>query len=179
MSERDADHNPLVVRIVVHSFDEVEISVPVFEVEVSQEPSGLWCETFATLDLLNAFLRGVQCGLSFPRGSFAFVPILREMPSSWSLHRAPYQLWPETVPGEDETKKLQPKKVNWCYGCKRTLPDDVKIEHDDFEEIPWHRAGHNMRSDHVRINGIEVNVCGPVFRQRSSEAMKRFLEEDR
>lgn len=179
MSERDADHNPLVVRIVVHSFDEAEISVPVFEVEISQEPSGMWCETFATLDLLNAFLRGVQCGLSFPRGSFAFVPNLREMPSGWNLHRAPYQLWPETVPGEDETKKLKPPS-NWCYGCKNILADFIEIVHDDFEGIPWHVVTEETRVDFVRIKTVDSHVCGPVFRQRNpSKAMETFLAEDR
>lgn len=184
MSERDADHNPLVIRVVVHSFDQAEISIPVFELEISQEPSSMWCETFGTLAELNAFLTGLRCGLFFPRGSFGFVPNLRELPSGWNLQRAPYQFWPETVPGEDETKKLKPPQTtNWCYGCKRTLPDDVKIEHDDFEGIPWHRVtGVEHSTDHVRIGGVgspKVDVCGPVFRQKSSKAMRVFLEEDR
>ena len=179
MSEHDAEHKPLDIRIVVHSFEQAEVNIPVFEVEISQEPSGMWCETFGTLELLNTFLLGVRCGVSFPRASFAMVPTLREFPSGWDLNRAPYQIWPERVPGEEESQPTI-KNINWCYGCKRTLPDGIKIEHDDFEEIPWHRAGHNMRSDHVRINGVEVDVCGPVFRQRSpSEAMKTFLKEDR
>ena len=100
MGNSDTEHKPLDIRIVVHSFEQAEINIPVFEVEVSQEPSGMWCETFGTLDLLNAFLRGIRCGLSFPRAAYAMTPTLRELPGGWNLHRAPYQVWPEQVPGE-------------------------------------------------------------------------------
>jgi hypothetical protein len=84
------------------------------------------------------------------------------------------------MPGEDETKKLKPRKVNWCYGCKNILADDTEILHDDFEGIPWHVVAEEARVDFVRIKTVDSHVCGPVFRQRNpSEAMKTFLAEDR
>lgn len=180
MGNSDADHKPLDIRIVVHSFEQAEVNVPIFEVEISQEPSGMWCETFGTLDLLNAFLRGVRCGLAFPRASYAMTPTLRELPGGWNLYRAPYQVWPENVPGEEESQPII-KSVNWCYGCKNILPDDVEIEHDDFEGIPWHVVTEEARVDFVRIKTIDSHVCGPVFRQKrtdSGEAMKRILRDD-
>lgn len=184
MSNSDTEHKPLDIRIVVHRFEQAEVDIPIFEVEISQEPSGMWCETFGTLELLNAFLTGVRCGINFRHPPLTLIPTLREMPAGWNLQRAPYQIWPERVPGEEEYLPTI-KDVNWCYGCKRTLPDDMEIEHDDFEGIPWHRfyavTESVKRSDHVRIKGVEVDVCGPVFRQKrtdSGEAIKRLLRDD-
>ena len=91
-------------KIMVHRFSESDVDIPVFTLELSEEgeegsdTDGIWCETFGSLELLNAFLRGVRAGNTFPstdalmnipRGGF------RELPGGWNLHSAPFLLWPE------------------------------------------------------------------------------------
>lgn len=81
------------IRVIIHRFDQAEVPIPVFEVEVT-EPHSVWHETFGSLELLNAFLLGVRSR------SVSHIPTFRELPGGWNLTSAPWQLWPEKVPGE-------------------------------------------------------------------------------
>jgi hypothetical protein len=56
--------------------------------------------------------------------------------------------------------------VPWCYGCKKLLPPEVKIQHDDHEGVPWHVVDEGARRDLAMINGKYQPVCGPIHQVR-------------